>query len=116
MALTWIEFKGQRILYNDFRGMTEDAMIQQLDDEIAQLRKEPGKSRMLVDVTQARAGQRFMAAAKGKAKAIDALIDRQAIVGVDGLKGIQLKAYNSLGGGTLKPFDSETAAKEYLAS
>ena len=116
MALTWIEFKGQRILHNDFRGMTEDEMIRQLDEEIAQLRAERGTSRMLVDVTEAGAGQRFMAAAKGKAKEIDALVDRQAIVGVDGLKGILLRAYNALGGGTLKPFDSETAAKEYLAS
>jgi hypothetical protein len=115
MALQWIEHRGQRILSVDFRNLTEDQMIAQLNEELSTLQSEPRKSRLLVNVTDAATGQRFMAAAKALGKQIDALVEKQAIVGVDGLKTILLRAYNAVSGGTLKPFDTETLALEYLA-
>ena len=91
-------------------------MIAQLDVEVATLKAKRGKSRVLVDVTGAPTGQRFMAAAKARAPEIEASVDRQAIVGVDGIKSILLRAFNAVSQGTpLKPFSSEQEAKDYLA-
>ncbi len=116
MSVEWIEYRGRRILFVDFRAMSEDAMIAQLDEEVAMLRAAPSKSRLLVEVTDAFTSSRFMAAAKAKAKEIESLIDRQAIVGVDGLKSILLRGFNAVSKGViLKPFDTEESAKEYLS-
>jgi hypothetical protein len=116
MALTWIEYRGHKILYNDFRGLTEAQMTQQLDDELALLKAQPKKVRMLVDVTNSATGPGFMARAKALASQIDAHVERQAILGIDGIKAILLRAFNAMGSGTLAPFANEEAAKEYLIS
>ncbi len=47
-----------------------------------------------------------MAAAKEKAKELDSLVQKQAIFGVDGIRTILLKAYDTFGGGTSIPFDT----------
>jgi hypothetical protein len=86
-----------------------------MSDALPMLKSAIGKSRLLSTRTGAPSGSRFMAASKAIAKDADALVDKQAIVGVDGMKGILLKAYKAVGGATLKPFDTETRAKEYLA-
>lgn len=115
MPLNWIEHKGRRILHLDYRGVPESQMIDLVDQAVAALKTQGGKSRVLIDVSGASTGTRFMSASKGQAKEAATYLEKQAIVGVDGIKSILLKAYNTVGGGNLTPFETERQALDFLA-
>jgi hypothetical protein len=117
MALTWIDHHGKRILLNDLRGLAEPAAIAQLEEEVKLLEAEPEKVRMLVDVTGAPVMTGFLARANALAPRIEKRLVKQAILGVTGLKGFLLSAFNLVSSGVpLRPFDSADAAKSYLES
>ena len=109
MSLGWIEHKGRKILYSDFRGLRDKEMFAQHQDALDAVRKAAAPPLLLVNLTGAPASKRFM-------EELDASVRRQAIVGVDGLKSLLLKAYNAVLGGDLQSFPTEEEAKEYLVS
>jgi hypothetical protein len=117
MALTWIDHHGTRILLNDLRGLAEPEAIAQLEEEVQLLEAQPEKVRMLVDVSGAPIMGGFLARANALAPRIEKRLVKQAILGVTGVKGLLLSAFNLVSSGVpLKPFDREDAAKAYLAS
>lgn len=115
MPLHWFEHDGTRILVNDFRNMSEEEAMDQLDEEIRILEEEPEKVRMLVDVTGAPIMTRFLAKARSLAPRIEVRLVKQAILGITGVKAFLLSGFNLFSPGVpLKPFESETSAKAYL--
>jgi hypothetical protein len=116
MSLSWIDHQGTRILLNDFRGLPEPEAIAQLEEEVKLLESQPDKVRMLVDVRDAPIMRGFLARATSLAPRIEARLTKQAILGVTGVKGMLLSAFNLVSKGVpLRPFGSEADAKRYLA-
>ena len=117
MALTWIEHEGKKILLNDFRSLTETAALAQLEEELALLERTPEKVRMLVDLSDLPIMTGFLARARTLAPRIEKRLEKQAVLGIGGVKSMLLTGFNLLTPGVpLKPFPSEKAAKDYLAS
>jgi hypothetical protein len=115
MALTWIDHQGKKILLNDFRNLSEPAALAQLDEELELLERTPERVRMLVDVTGAPIMTSFVAKANKLAPRIEKRLERQAVLGITGLKAMLLTGFNLVSSGVpLKPFPSEAAAKAYL--
>ncbi len=80
------------------------------------LENQPAKVLMLVDITGTTLGHDFMSRAKELAPRFEEHLERQAVVGADGLKSILLSGFNAFSRGIpLKPFSSVQAAKDYLA-
>jgi len=116
MALSWIDHHGTRILLNDFRHLAEPEALAQLDEEVHLLESEPGKVRMLVDVTGAPILLGFVARARALAPRIEVRLEKQAVLGITGVKSVLLAGFNLVSKGVpLRPFPSEAAAKDYLA-
>jgi len=70
---------------------------------------------MLVDITNTVLGLDFMDRVKHLAPQFESHLERQAIIGADGLKAILLSGFDAFSHGIpLKPFSSALAAKDYL--
>ena len=116
MSLEWFEHKGIRILLNDFRGLSDDAMIAQLDRTIEILRKEPAPVPMLVNLHGCVVSKPFFAAANQAGAVVKPLLTKQAILGIDVIKKLLLKSYNAVTKSNMRPFNSEQDAKDWLVS
>ena len=114
MALTWLEHKGRKILFADFRAMTEEQMVAQLHQELALLKQQTSKVLVLADVTSAPTGTLFMGVAKELGPEMAPFREREAILGIDGLKSMLLRVFNRVSGGSMQPFDNAALAKDYL--
>ncbi len=119
MPVTWIEYKGQKILYGDYRGLHGEALLTAIETE-ARLVQEARKPVLILDdFTKSAANAEFMARAKALAKAVmEPKTLKCAILGVEGVKKVLLQAYNWFTGAEARQrvFDSELAAKEWLVS
>ena len=114
MSVSWIEYKGKEILFIDYRGLGLEESLETLDqaEEVIVGRKD--KILILVDTRDAYTSAEFMARLKESGKEIAPKMEKQAIVGITGLKAILLDAYNRFTGSALKPFSIQEEAKEWL--
>ena len=114
MPVSKINHKGKEIIYVDYRGESEDAML----DTAANLRKillEDNKPHLrLVNITDAFATTRFTNYIRQLGKDTKHIPTKAAIVGITGAKKVLLLGYNRILGGAMRPFDDEDTAKEYL--
>lgn len=116
MPIAWIDHRGTKILYSDYRGLSLDKMLLQLDETAAIMSKLPNKVATLSNFEGIGVPPEFMKRAKELGKTtFEPKTAKSAIVGIDGLKGLLLKAYNTFTGASMKPFPSESDAKDYLA-
>ena len=69
---------------------------------------------ILVDTTDASTSPEFMARMKEGGSRIKPFVEKQAVVGIKGLKGILLDAYNRVTGSALRAFPTQDEAKEWL--
>ncbi|MFL7793416.1 MAG: STAS/SEC14 domain-containing protein [Anaerolineae bacterium] len=114
MSVNWIEYKGKEILFIDYRGLGLEESLETLDqaEEVIAGRKD--KILILVDTRDAYTSAEFMSRLKESGKEIAPKMEKQAIVGITGLKAILLDAYNRFTGSALKPFSTQEEAKEWL--
>lgn len=117
MGLKWMEHKGKRILYLDFRGIDGEPAIQQLDELAAEIDRTPGEILIMINFEGTRATTRFMSHAKqiGKSK-VEPRDIRSAAVGITGIKEVLLEGYNKFTGRSLRNFKTEAQALEWLVS
>jgi len=72
---------------------------------------------MLVDLTGAPVMTGFLARARALAPRIEARLEKQAVLGVTGVKSVLLAGFNLVSKGVpLRPFPTEAAAKDYLVA
>jgi hypothetical protein len=115
MSLTWTDHQGKRILVNDFKGLDEPAALAQLDEEVALLERTPEPVRMLVDLSGAPIMMGFVARARELAPRIEQRLEKQAVLGITGVKSMLLTGFNLVSSGVpLRPFPDEGTAKDYL--
>jgi len=117
MSATWIEYKGKKIIYGDYRKLRGKELIAAVDAEAKLVQAAPGKVLILDDFTGSVVNSEFMEYAKKVGKElIEAKTEKCAVLGIEGVKNVLLKAYNWFTGATKhqRVFDSEHEAKEWL--
>ena len=115
MPVSYIQYKGKTILYVDFRNMTGDQGIATLDDEAKAMESWTQTGLILNDFRNAKASAEFMAHAKKLGKEVFVTkVKKSAAIGITGVQGILLQAYNAFSKDKLVPFASEEEAKEWL--
>ena len=114
MPANWIEYKGKEILFIDYRGLGLDESLETLDRAGEMIAERKKKILILVDTRDAYTSPEFMTRLKESGKEMSSLMEKQAIVGITGLKAILLNAYNRFTGSALRPFSTLEEAKEWL--
>jgi hypothetical protein len=118
VSVEWIHHKGKKILYVDYAGATTDAeLLEVLDEQGKVLRESPSKSLVLSNFEGTSIGPGFMNEVKKRGQAMgDQVLERDAILGVSGLKDILLNGYISATGmrGKTRAFGSKEEALDWL--
>jgi hypothetical protein len=115
-GISWREHAGQKILVADYRGLKGDQPIDLLREVSRTVRSEPPGVRLIANFSGVGLGVDYMKVAKQEnAQVFGPRGTVAALVGIDGLKAILLKAFNKVSGGTSGiPFSTEAEALEYL--
>lgn len=113
-----ITHKGKKILYSDYRDLTNQAdLINVLKEAVEITKSSAGMILRLDDFRGTGVGQEYMASAKVYGKEVlTAKTTKVAVLGITGLKRILMKAYVTFSGEKLAPFNTEEEAKDYLVS
>lgn len=111
-----ITHKGQEIIYIDYRGQSEEQMLETASSLRDYLLANPQGHLRLVNISETPATRRFTAYIRELGKETKHIPVRAAIVGITGAKKVLLSGYNRLLGGAMRPFDDEETAKEYLVA
>lgn len=111
-----ITHKGKEIVYIDYRGQSEEEMLQTASDLRDFLLSGAGEHLRLVNITDTPATRKFTAYIRELGKETKHIPVKGAIVGITGAKKVLLSGYNRLLGGAMRPFDNEDTAKEYLVN
>lgn len=115
MSVKWIEHKGKRILYGDFRGLKGEQALDALELVAKKANATPGKLVLLYNFEGATASPEFMARVKQLGKEVFAVkVDKVAAVGITGVKAVLVEAYNKFTGRDLRTFKTEAEALDWL--
>ncbi|MCP4678678.1 MAG: hypothetical protein GY854_24845 [Deltaproteobacteria bacterium] len=116
---TWMNYKGHKIVYLDFRGLPEDEVVAQVaafEKMVLDLSAaEVDNILFLVNFEKQYATPAISNAISATAKKIHRYIAKGAIVGELSLtKRVLMSVYTAITGGNRKVFDDEQSAKEWL--
>ncbi|WP_258099246.1 hypothetical protein [Marinoscillum pacificum] len=114
MPVKKIFHKGKEIIYVDYRGETEDQMLNTAENLRSMIMKDEKEHLRLVNITEAFATTKFTNYIRQLGKDTKHIPTKAAIVGITGAKKVLLLGYNRILGGAMRPFDDEDTAKEYL--
>ena len=117
MEVKWIEYKGKKILYVEYRGaQNEDEMLKILHEFAGILRESKDKILSIGDFTDTFASDGFMKELKKLGKEIlNAKTEKGALLGISGIKKIFYRAYLRFTGVTnLALFETVDQANEWL--
>ncbi|GAB4250574.1 MAG: hypothetical protein Tsb0034_29750 [Ekhidna sp.] len=105
---------GKPIIYVDYRGQSEEEMLETAASLRDYLLNHPEPHLRLVNISDTPATRKFTAYIRELGKETKHIQVKAAIVGITGAKKVLLSGYNRLLGGAMRPFDDEETAKEYL--
>ncbi len=116
-GVSFIEYKGKKILYEDYSGLTPKTFRPYIDMAKQIISKEPHASvRALVNVTDAKFDMEVTTTMMDFVKANTAYIKASAIFGLAGLQAVVYRTIVTVTGrSNLKLCDSEQEAKDFLA-
>lgn len=118
MRSNWIEYKGKKILYQDFsKNFYNSAAVKA---ELAEVQKvvlaQPSNSvRVLSDFRDTNVGSDLLSAMNTASAATKAHVNKTAVLGVIGVKRKLADLLTALTGQPLKYFDDIESAKDWLA-
>jgi hypothetical protein len=115
--IRWITHKEKKVLYADYKGLTNDDEVLSLFLVEAKFMVEsPTKVLSLADYTGVNANKRIMAELKRLGNEVYKVkCEKTAVLGVTGIKAVLLITYNMLTKHQVVPFNSEQEALDYLA-
>jgi hypothetical protein len=120
MGTKWVEYKGKKILYQDYRGIKGQEVMDALELAGRLMMECPTKVLSLSNVEDMAITSEFMARSKELGKQVfDLKTSKSAIIGVKGLKRIFYEAYIRFLNNSNKQmgaFDTEEAAMDWLVS
>lgn len=117
MSVEWIAYKSQNILYINFRGMKEAQLLDTLERAYRTIAVLPGNVSLLCNVEDVMISRNFMDRAKEHSRPNnECRVKKSAVVGINPLKAVLLQGYNRDTGSSMRSFDTEEQAKEWLVS
>ena len=119
MEVKFIEHKGNKILYVDYRGAKNDSDLFKVLEKDVEIEKTlTEKSLLLANFENTFLSYRYMEEVKKSGKEIRRkIMKKTALVGITGLKVIMLKSYIQFTGQkNMKTFRTEEEALEWLIS
>jgi hypothetical protein len=96
MPVSWLEHRGQRILYVDYRNLREDGCIVTLHEHADAVAAAPEPVLTLVDARGAVFGSEFMRTAKLLAPRNTERTLKRAVLGAEGIKEVLLAFFNQV--------------------
>jgi len=118
MPVSYIEYKGKKILYCDFRDLKDKkSVLDNLELMVKFYQEGDGKILTLADVRGTYTDPEITDKIKYYGNTVfKSNAKKRAIIGMNALRRIVLRGYNLVTGNDLRPFDTEEEAKEYLIS
>ncbi len=119
MGVSWIEYKGKKILFSDYRGChSTDAMLKVLYDEIEILHQQNEKVLVMANYNDCSpTGEYFDAVKKFGKETLKAKTSKTATIGINGVKRLLFNTYISFTGDYhVRLFNDEETALEWLIS
>ena len=119
MGVSWIEYKGKKILFSDYRGChSTDAMLKFLYDEIEILHQQNEKVLVMANYNDCSpTGEYFHAVKKFGKETLKAKTSKTATIGINGVKRLLFNTYISFTGDYhVRLFNDEETALEWLIS
>ena len=117
--VNWITHKDKQILYSDYRGLREKEVVEVYVEGEEILARLPAPTMTLGDFRGAYVGVNLMKIVKERGGLHTEKINKVALLGITGLKGILLEGYMHVWGDVMrdrvKLFETEEEAKEWLA-
>jgi hypothetical protein len=116
MSISYVNYKGRKIMYVDYTHCKNtEELLQVLDEVRREYEKTTETFVAVADMRGNFGSSEFMNKAKQLGKDIlDARTTKTAILGVTGVKKILLNGYNAFVKNKLVPFDTKEEAFEYL--
>jgi stage II sporulation SpoAA-like protein len=119
MKSRWIRWKDHEVLYQDFTGCRSDlvALEHEVREVDALITRQPrGSVRALADLTDTTASAAAVQLFKASAMQTKPFIERQALIGIHGMKRYAAQTVALFAGQPMKVFDTRDAALDWLAS
>ena len=119
MGVSWIEYKGKKILFSDYRVChSTDAMLKVLYDEIEILHQQNEKVLVIANYNDCSpTGEYFDAVKKFGKETLKAKTSKTATIGINGVKRLLFNSYISFTGDYhVRLFNDEETALEWLIS
>ncbi len=116
--IRWITHKDKRILLIDYSGLRGEEALPFIQQVPSFYKDQPkGSVLCLIDVRNAYATQDVISALNTMVKTTTRPYDKKvAILGIAGAKKVLLITVNMISGHTIKPFDDEQQALDWLVS
>ncbi|MBN2536351.1 MAG: STAS/SEC14 domain-containing protein [Spirochaetales bacterium] len=116
MPINWINYKGRKILHEDFKKLNKEEMIAVVDRAIELVNETDEDLYLLIDFTDTFISEEFFTKVKNMGVYYRDRIKKSAVLGISGIKKVLFTAFNALMGSKgFKAFKDETAAKNFLA-
>jgi hypothetical protein len=116
----WIEYKGKKILYQDYRGLTGPEAIEAIELAARMMTECPTRLLFMSNVEGMVITSQFMARSKELGRQVfDRKTEKTAMIGITGLKRIFYEAYLHFINNKNKKmatFETEAEAMEWLVS
>ncbi|MBW1848589.1 MAG: hypothetical protein JRI53_05855 [Deltaproteobacteria bacterium] len=115
--VSWIEYKGEKILYADYSNATPDEIISTAKESVSISCAQEKKSILqLVDVSNANYDLKSWQTVRQGAKETVPYSKASAVLGVEGAKKYLLTVTKMVSKRNIKAFDNINDAKEWLVS
>jgi len=113
----WMSYKGKEILFNDYSGLTEQEILDRIKFNRAFILEQNKKGIFLfVDVSRNTASVKIVSAFKEIAAAIQPLVGKSAVVGLNHIQKVILQGINRVSNLGIVPFESKVEALDWLAA
>lgn len=110
-----ILYKNKDLLCVDYKGLTNLAETLEVLDLLEEhLKASKGHILLFQDFNNVFLAREFMNRAKRLGKRYQKRVDKHALTGIKGIKKVLLQAYITVTGDTVRAFDTETQAKDFL--
>jgi hypothetical protein len=117
MPVSWVQHRGEHVLYVDYRNLDPAGCIETLHFQAAEIDAARDPVRTLVDARGAVFGSDFLQVAKIAARPNTVRTLKRAIVGADGFARVMLDSFNASAGPVqMVPFATIEAALDYLTA
>ena len=113
----WTAHKGKQVLYIDYSGLRGEEFLPVINKVPPFYAGQPDNTVLcLTDVRNAFGNEQVVEALKRISKQMKRFERKSAVIGVTGIKGVLLMAVNLFSGQSIKSFDSEEQALDWLVA